>query len=332
MTGHKRSIIIGFLFGLLLLGIWAYFFDFSQLWVHINNLKLQFLALSLLSYISAYFVRSVRWNRLLRPLRKFTIKETYLWSLVGNFINYLIPIRAGEAVRAILIKKNTNTPISLVLPSIFIDKFFDTIGIFIIIIMIPLLKIELVPTMQWLVIILLAIFFIGILVLIGAIIAEKKLIAALKRIFFFIPDRYQNKAFMMIEMFVEGTALFKNQQRIFIEVVFLTFIGIVLDGLYFYLMFKAFGFSSLNIALIFFGYTLLNLSYILPQPPGQIGSNELLMTLIFVSGMGMNYADAGSLMAVAHLLTGIIVTGLGVLSLSMIGVKMLDLIKRSKNE
>ena len=133
-------------------------------------------------------------------------------------------------------------------------------------------------------------------------------------------------------MFVEGTALFKNQQRILVEVVFLTFIGIVLDGLYFYLMFKAFGFSSLNIALIFFGYTLLNLSYILPQPPGQIGSNELLMTLIFVSGMGMNYADAGSLMAVAHLLTGIIVTGLGVLSLSMIGVKMLDLIKRSKNE
>lgn len=332
MTGHKKSIIIGFLFGLILLGIWASFFDFSQLWVNVKNLRLHYLGLSLLSYLAAYFIRSVRWNRLLKPLRSFTLKQTYLWSLVGNFINYLIPIRAGEAVRAILIKKSTNTPISLVLPSIFIDKFFDTIGIFVILIMIPLLDIELVPTMQWLVYILLAIFIIGVLVLIGAIIAEKKLIAILKRIFFFIPDKYQNKAYSIIEMFVEGTALFKNHHRIFGEVVILTLVGIVLDGLYFYLMFKAFGFSSINIALIFFGYTLLNLSYILPQPPGQIGSNELLMTLIFVSGLGMNYADAGSLMAVAHLLTGFVVTGLGVLALSMIGVKMLDLINRSKNE
>lgn len=332
MTDHKKSMIIGFLFGLILLGIWASFFDFSQLWVNVKNLRLHYLGLSLLSYLGAYFIRSVRWNRLLKPLRSFTLKQTYLWSLVGNFINYLIPIRAGEAVRAILIKKSTNTPISLVLPSIFIDKFFDTIGIFVILIMIPLLDIELVPTMQWLVFILLAIFFIGILVLLGAIVAEKKLIAILKRIFFFIPDKYQNKAYSIIEMFVEGTALFKNHHRIFGEVVILTLVGIVLDGLYFYLMFKAFGFISINVALIFFGYTLLNLSYILPQPPGQIGSNELLMTLIFVSGLGMNYADAGSLMAVAHLLTGFVVTGLGVLALSMIGVKMLDLINRSKNE
>ncbi|MBO8087806.1 MAG: flippase-like domain-containing protein, partial [Marichromatium sp.] len=120
--------------------------------------------------------------------------------------------------------------------------------------------------------------------------------------------------------------------KIFIEVIFLTVIGIVLDGLYFYLMFKAFGFTSINVAMIFIGYTLLNLSYILPQPPGQMGSNELLMSLIFVTGMGMNYADAGSLIAVAHLLTGAVVASLGIISLSVVGVRIIDLIDRSNNE
>lgn len=332
MKRYQKTLVIGLSLGLVFLSIWAYFFDFNKLWINVHKLDISFLILSILAYISAYFVRSFRWNRLLSPLRKFSLKQTYLWSLSGNFINYLIPIRAGEAARAIMIKKSTNTPISLVLPSIFIDKFFDTIGIFIILVMIPLLDIAMVPILQWLVIVLLAVFVIGILILFSAIVAEEKLIIFLKRVFFFVSEKYQTKVYSMIEMFVEGTALFKNHHKIFIEVILLTIIGIVLDGLYFYLMFKAFGFDSIPLMMIFFGYTLLNLSYILPQPPGQIGSNELLMSLIFVTGMGMNYADAGSLIAVAHLLTGVVVTVLGILALSMIGVRIVDLIDRSKNE
>lgn len=318
--------------GLTLLIIWAYFFDFSRLIHNVKQVNLGYLSLSLLSYISAYFVRSIRWNRLLSPLGQFSIKDTYLWSLCGNFINYLIPIRAGEAARAIIIKKRTKTPISLVLPSIFIDKFFDTVGIFIILAMIPFLDIEIVPILQWLVLVLVSVFIIGIIILITAIIAQDKLVAFLKKCFFFIPQKYQDKVYSMIEFFVEGTGLFKNHYEIVLQVTILTLIGILLDGLYFYLMFKAFGFEHLNIAMIFFGYTLLNLSYILPQPPGQIGSNELLMSVIFVSGMGMNYGDAGSLIAVAHLLTGIVVTTFGIGALSIVGIRIIDLIDRSKNE
>ncbi len=332
MMKYKKSIVIGIVIGLVFLSIWAYFFDFSQLAHNLKNLKINFIILSLISYIAAYFIRSVRWNRLLYPLRKFSLKDTYLWALSGNFINYLIPIRAGEAARAIIIKKRTNTPISLVLPSIFIDKFFDTVGIFIVLAMIPILDIEMVPLLQWLVSVLLIVFMMGVGLLIAAIVAEEKLVYVLKKVFFFVPNKYQMKVYSIIELFVQGTALFKNHNKTFFEVIILTMLGILLDGLYFYLMFKAFGFESLNIAMIFFGYTLLNLAYILPQPPGQIGSNELLMSIIFVSGMGMNFADAGSLIAVAHLLTGTVVSLLGIMSLSIIGVRIIDLIDRSKNE
>jgi len=332
MKKYQKTLVIGILVGIIFLSIWAYFFDFRELIKNVKNLNFFYLGLSIVSYISAYFIRSVRWNKLLNPLRKFSLRQTYLWSLSGNFINYLIPIRAGEAARALLIKKATSTPVSLVLPSIFIDKFFDTAGIFLILIMIPLLKIEMVPVLQWLVIIILIIFLIGVITLISAIVAEKKLVLILQKVFFFVSDKYQAKVYSMIEMFVEGTALFKNHHKIFVQVIFLTFLGIVLDGLYFFLMFKAFGFDSINIAMIFFGYTLLNLSYILPQPPGQVGSNELLMSLIFVSGIGMAYTDAGSLIAVAHLLTGLVVSVLGILSLSVVGVRIIDLIDRSNNE
>ncbi|OQY39243.1 MAG: hypothetical protein B6226_02215 [Candidatus Cloacimonetes bacterium 4572_65] len=262
MKRVKGTLFLSVIVGLVLISVWAYFFDFQDLKEHLKNINVVYLGVSLLAYIGAYFIRSVRWKFLLEPIGHYSVKQTYLWSLTSNFINYLIPIRAGEAAKALMLKKSSGVPISRSLPSIFIDKFFDTIGIFLILSMLPFLNIMIVPALEWMIIILLLIFVVGI-------------------------------------------------------------------GLYFYLMFKAFGFDGVSFIFVFFGYTLLNLSYILPQPPAQLGSNEWLMTLIFVSGMGMNYGEAGSLMAVAHVLTGMIVITMGLMSLSIIGVKVVDLINRS---
>ncbi len=332
MNKIRKTLIIGLSIGLLMLSAWLYFFDFNALKDNLMNLNVGYVLLSLLSYVLAYFVRSLRWNQLLIPTKKVKVKETYLWSLAGNFVNYLIPIRAGELAKAIIAKRNSNIAIASSLPSIFIDKFFDTIGIFIILIMIPFLHIQVVPALNWLITVLLIVFTLGILILIGAIVAEDKLIKLLHKCFYFIPEKYQNKVFDFIELFVKGTAIFKEHSGILIKVIFFTALGIILDGIYFYLMFKAFGFINVSLSFIFFGYTLLNLSYILPQPPAQLGSNEWLMTLIFVTGMGMNLGEASSLMAFAHIATGIIVSLLGILAMSMIGVKVVDLIKRSSNE
>ena len=329
MKRVKGTLFLSVIVGLVLISVWAYFFDFQDLKEHLKNINVVYLGVSLLAYIGAYFIRSVRWKFLLEPIGHYSVKQTYLWSLTSNFINYLIPIRAGEAAKALMLKKSSGVPISRSLPSIFIDKFFDTIGIFLILSMLPFLNIMIVPALEWMIIILLLIFVAGIVILVGSVIAQEKIVSWIHKFFFFTPQKYQEKLFGFIEMFVEGTAIFKKRGGLLFRVVLFTIFGIVLDGLYFYLMFKAFGFDGVSFIFVFFGYTLLNLSYILPQPPAQLGSNEWLMTLIFVSGMGMNYGEAGSLMAVAHVLTGMIVITMGLMSLSIIGVKVVDLINRS---
>lgn len=320
----KRSLLLGLLIGVGLILIWGYYFDFENLVNNIKELNYFYLIFSLAFYIMAYFVRSYRWNRLLKTIKKFSVWQTYIWSLAGNFVNYLIPIRAGEVAKAVIVKKTTNTSISLILPSIFIDKFFDTVGIFVILLMMPFLDIEIVPVLQWLIGMLIFVFIIGMFVLLYAVIAEEKLKTMLKKFFSFIPNKIEDKVFSVIELFVEGTAMFKHNGRTIFEVIGLTVVGVLLDGLYFYFMFRAFGFADVSLVLIFFGYTLLNLSYILPQPPAQLGSNEWLMSIIFVSGIGMLQAQANSLILVAHILTGIIVTVMGIMSLSMVGMKIVE--------
>jgi len=88
-------------------------------------------------------------------------------------------------------------------------------------------------------------------------------------------------------------------------------------------MFRAFA-QVIPFPIILFGYTLIYLSYILPTPPAQIGSNELIMVLVFSVGLGLNKDMVSAVMAFAHLLTGLLIVIVGLISFSYIGVNIAD--------
>jgi len=107
-----------------------------------------------------------------------------------------------------------------------------------------------------------------------------------------------------------------------IYAVLLTALGIGLDGLYFWLIFRAFGIGYPFIKVLF-GYTLINLSYALPQPPAQLGSNEWMMIIIFSIGFALTRQDASAIMAFAHVLTAILIGSLGLLAIILSGRQIL---------
>ena len=57
-------------------------------------------------------------------------------------------------------------------------------------------------------------------------------------------------------------------------------VALGLDALFCLLAFRAVG-VTVPVLVVLYGYTLFNLSFILPSPPGQVGSNELIGLLIF---------------------------------------------------
>jgi hypothetical protein len=70
----------------------------------------------------------------------------------------------------------------------------------------------------------------------------------------------------------------------------------------------------------------MNLSYILPTAPGQVGTNEVIWSLIFVVGLGLISDKTASVVAFGHLLTGLIIVIIGLLSLSLIKFNLRSLI------
>ncbi|MBN2828898.1 MAG: flippase-like domain-containing protein [Candidatus Cloacimonetes bacterium] len=327
MSKTAISAIIGFTVGAVLIVIWSRFVDFSEITSQFSSVNWLPIVFSGAFYILAYFIRSVRWNMLLGLHQKVLIRKTYAYSLAGNLINYLIPIRAGELAKPLFLKRSDNIPITQSLPTVIIDKFFDTIGIFVVLLLIPFLHIELSKTLVIMLIVLIALFVIGFLMLILLSLFPKLMTKLLRRLMFLFPARFKDRVISNLEGFINGMIILKENKVTIIPLTLLTILGVVLDALYFFFIFLAFK-VNINFFIVLFGYTLINLSYALPQTPAQIGTNEWMMSIVFSAGFGYDLNIAAAIMAFAHLFTAVILIVTGSVAFSYTGFKLFDIFKR----
>jgi glycosyltransferase 2 family protein len=327
MKKSTLSVIIGLAIGILLITLWLFRLDYNALYHALRNLKLSYIFFAGMFYISAYFIRSFRWNLLLRNQIVLTLKESWLISCAGNWLNYLIPIRAGELAKALLIKRLKHRSAVSILPSVFIDKFFDTLGIFFILILMPFLKLNISQGLRYLIVMLIVMFTLVFAILILAATSKKSVTKVLQVVFAWLPESFRLKLNNLIELFINGLNIFEHHFSILLYCLLLTALGVLLDGLYFWFIFQAFGLST-GFLIVLFGYTLINLSYILPQPPAQLGSNEWMMIIIFALGFGIDKNSASGVMVFAHVFTFAIISVLGLAGFSYAGVKTLKQLNR----
>jgi uncharacterized protein (TIRG00374 family) len=324
---NALSLIIGSLAGIVLISTWLYFNPWADIHTHFSKLNFNLVLLATITYILAYFLRSYRWNLLIpaseAQYRKPGIWQTWLYSLGGNLINFLIPIRAGDVARAWFIKRNHNLPILAALPSVFIDKAFDTLGILFVIILLPFTAIQISSPMLILLSLLLLVFVATLSLLLFAAWHKEQVIKVIQTGFSWLPAKAKAKFFNVIQLFVGGLNLFDHHPLKLLTAVALTAVGILLDGTYFFLLFKAFA-IAIAFPVALFGYTLINLSYALPQPPAQLGSNEWMMIIIFSVGFKLTKSSASAIMAFAHVLTSILLLSLGSMAFAISGKEILS--------
>lgn len=323
------KILLSLIIGFILIIFWLKIIDFKELMTYISNINVSFVFPAIFFYLLSYFFRSERLRKLLSHKHHIPVFKNFTYILSGNFINYLIPIRAGEIAKGLFYKKNHQVKWAESLPSVFIDKIFDTFAIFVVLLLIPFTSVVFSPYLNILLILLIIVFCLSISVLVLASISEKFVVRFLQKTFFFLPDKYKQKVYSFIHLFVEGIAIFKHHKIMFIPCILLTFSATLSDSVFFFLMFRAFG-VDINFAKILFGYTLIFLSYILPHPPAQIGSNELIMILIFAIGFGLDENLVSAVMSFSHLITAIVIFITGTLSLAYAGIRLIDIIKNKE--
>lgn len=324
------SLILGSIFGVVLITLWIKATPWIEFKEHFHNLDIRFVVLGSLIYISAYFVRAVRWQKIMEVSFKIPMAKVWHYAMAGNMVNFLIPIRAGELVKAWFIKRNHNHGISDSLPLIIVDKTFDTLGILVVMLLLPFLNIEITGAIILLMILLGLFFAFSVGILLCAAWKKDWVFGFLSGIVRLFPKKLRARMTGLIERFLEGLNLFQHSRQTLVFAVLLTLVGILLDGLYFYSMFLAFG-IGIEFLIVLFGYALINLSYGLPQPPAQLGSNEWMMIVIFSLGFSITKSAASAIMAFAHVLTAIIMVAFGVLAFALSGHEIIYMVFKGEN-
>lgn len=81
-----------------------------------------------------FFLRALRWQLILSPLKKVKSGTLFMLLTFGFFMNNVLPARAGEVVRAVAANRLTTLPTSTCLGSIALERLTDIFGLIIIII------------------------------------------------------------------------------------------------------------------------------------------------------------------------------------------------------
>jgi uncharacterized protein (TIRG00374 family) len=329
---NKKSLFIGIAIGLVCLGIWIYLLDFEELKYYLQKINLFYLLPFSLFYIFAYLLRSIRWKIIINPIYRMSIWEAFAYFMSGMLINYLIPIRAGEIAKSVFLKKNKDVNISYSLPTIFVDKLTDLSPIILIIVLVPILRVQLNEVLIGFIVAIFVLYLIFISVLIFSMKNRKLMHKILMKVGIILPKRFEKRLESFFYNFVDGMNILKGRAKDTSLTYLLTFVAALSEGFFIYMIFKGLGYSQNNFIHILFGYTLMNLTYIFPTPPAQIGSNEFMWVVIFSFALGIDKNLTGAAVAIAHILTGLIIFLFGAISLSMIGKKLSDVFHTEVSE
>ena len=120
-----------FWFGILISALFLYLvlrkIDFAQLWQVLKAANYWWLIPGVAVYFIALWVRAWRWHYLLRPLKSISTRSMFPIVTMGYAGNNIFPARAGEVVRAVVLKRKEGVPVSASLATIIVERVFDGI-------------------------------------------------------------------------------------------------------------------------------------------------------------------------------------------------------------
>jgi uncharacterized protein (TIRG00374 family) len=312
---------IGLAVGAVLVVTFLNMVNVSAVMARVGHLALGFALLCSLAFLGAYVVRALRWRCLLRPDEVSAPRVIAIYQ-VATFVNWLLPIRAGELVKSLLLRRSNGIPVSRSLATVSMDKAMDLLPALALLALVPFVGLHLGRPLWVLLLSALAAVTVILLVLGLATWRRDAAVAVLTRpLGRVLPRSARQRVEPAIALFVDTLLALVRQPRLLSVAAMYTVVAVALDALFCLLAFRAVG-AALPLATVIYGYTFFNLAFILPTPPGQVGSNELVGLLIFSGLFGVNRSDVGAMFLFSHPWTAILMATSGLVCLSVMGLSL----------
>jgi uncharacterized protein (TIRG00374 family) len=267
------------------------------------------------AFLGAYLVRSVRWRLLLSPTKVPVGRLAAIYQ-VATFLNWLLPVQAGELAKSLLLRRSDGVPVSRSLATVSMDRAMDLLPAIVLVVAAPFMHLHLSRAL-WVVLLLAsAAVVVGLLGLAWIVRGPRRAPRLLTRV---LPRGARHRIEPLIATFAETLAALMRRRSLLLAAAVLTVVSVCLEALFCLLAFKAVGVGVTPLVALY-GYTLFNLAYILPTPPGHVGSNELIGLLVFAGVFGVDRSGVAAMFLFVHPWTAILITTSGLICLSRLGV------------
>ena len=115
--------------GILISVVFLYFtlrgLRLNEFWQTLKGANYFWLLPGVAVYFVGVWVRSWRWHYMLRPLKKIPTRKMFPIVAIGYMGNNIYPARAGELLRAAVLKQREGVPISASLATVIVERIFD---------------------------------------------------------------------------------------------------------------------------------------------------------------------------------------------------------------
>lgn len=315
--------------GIIFSSVFMYFalrkLDLAEFWLTISTAQYLWLIPGIVIYFIAVWIRAWRWNFLLRSEKILSTRATFPITCIGYMGNNIYPARAGEVLRAIMLKRRENIPVSTSLATIIVERIFDGVVMLAFVFMNPLeLKLltsssGFIGNIRDVAYIGAGIFIIALSILILAAIFPKITIKISNKMISFIPKESMREKFSkFIDKFLNGLTSLRSPRDMFM-VLFSSLIIWLLETVKYWFVMQAFSFRVSFFALMLLN-GIANLVTTIPSAPGYIGTWEAVTKAVLMAYM-VPASEALGYAVVLHVALYVPITILGVIYMMREGIK-----------
>ena len=323
--------------GLLISVAFLYFairgLNLADFWKAVKDANYWWILPGVAVFFVGLWVRAWRWHYLLGPVKKVPTRIMFPITCIGYMGNNIYPARAGEVLRAVVLKRREKVPISASLATIIVERIFDGVVMlaFVFLNLPALAKVAsfesgFVGNIQNLALIGTAIFLVALLVFLLAAMFPRTT-ARLGGWFIerLLPPRAREKTTGIMLKFLDGLESLRSPFNI-LMVFFTSVIIWLLETVKYWFVMQAFTFSVSFFALMLLN-GIANLATTIPSAPGYIGTWEAVTRAVLVA-FGVPGAEALGYGVVLHVALWLPVTLVGAYLMTREGIRWSDSLRQ----
>jgi uncharacterized protein (TIRG00374 family) len=242
----------------------------GDVWLTLRTARYGWIVPGVIVYFFGVWARTWRWDYLLRPMKRVPLRRLFPVVVIGYMGNNVYPARAGEVIRAYVLRQREGISISASLATVVVERVFDGL-VMLIFVFIALPFTPMPAWLQWMVIAASILFFgaLAVFMVLAAKVewAEAAYGWAIDRV---VPQRFRQPVRGFADRFMTGLHSLRSGRGV--VMIFATSIVIWLaETVKYWFVMHAFDFSVPFWVLMLMN-GIVNLATTFPSAPGYVGT------------------------------------------------------------